>query len=108
MPTTIFFDEAGCKDTLRLSVLKGSDGEKWLPEDRVISLIYQGTPAKSPARRLLVDLHVSHGIVDSLTSETCDLIYMAAVARALTTCAQDSEHTNDFRFHGLNADDYLV
>lgn|ERR1700712_3299805 len=108
MRTTILFDEAGCKNTLRLSVLKDSDGENWLPEDRVTSLIYQGTPAKSPARHLLVDLHVSHGIVDNLTSETCHLIYMAAVARALTTCAQDSEHANDFRFHGQNADDYLV
>jgi hypothetical protein len=96
------------KETLRLTVLQSSDGQNWLPDDRSISLVYQGTPANSPARRLLVDLHVSSGVTDNLTSDTCDLMYLADLARAFNTRVQDSEHTDEFRLRELNAWDYLV
>jgi hypothetical protein len=95
-------------ETLWLSSLESSDGERWLPDDRAISVIYQGTPVDSPARRMLVDLQVSYGLAHSLESDTCDPTYLGDVARAFNQRVQFSEQTDDFRFHELNVDDYLV
>jgi hypothetical protein len=95
-------------ETLRLCSLEGSEGERWLPEDRDISIIYQGTPADSPARRMLVDLQVSHGFAGSLESDTCDPTYSGDVARAFNYYAQSNEQIEDFRSRELSADDYLV
>ena len=95
-------------ETLWLSSLESSDGERWLPDDRAISVIHQGTPVDSPARRMLVDLQVSYGLAHSLESDTCDPTYLGDVARAFNQRVQFSEQTDDFRFHELNVDDYLV
>jgi hypothetical protein len=95
-------------ETLWLCLLQSENGERWLPEDRAISVIYQGTPVDSPARRMLVDLQVSYGFAHSLESDTCDPTYLGDVARAFNNCVQSCEQTNDFRDRELSADDYLV
>lgn len=95
-------------ETLWLSLLESSEGTRLLPENREISVIYRGTPENSPARRMLVDLHVSYGFADSLESNTCDPTYLGDVARAFNRCVQENEQTEDFRFCELSADDYLV
>lgn len=94
-------------ETLRLSMLQSS-GERWLPDEQAISVIYQGTPADSPARRMLVDLQVSYGLAHNLEPDTCDPTYLGDLARAFNKCVQFSELTNDFRSLELSADDYLV
>lgn len=95
-------------ETLWLCSLQSSEGERWLPDDRAISVIYQGTPVDSPARRMLVDLQVSYGLAHSLESDACDPTYLGDVARAFNQHVQFGELTNDFRSRELSADDYLV
>ncbi|KAM0710195.1 hypothetical protein Q7P35_002557 [Cladosporium inversicolor] len=95
-------------ETFRLSSLQSVEGERWLPEERAISVIHQGTPAESPARRMLVDLQLSFGLAHSLESDTYDPTYLGDVARAFNQCVQSSDQTNDFRSWELSADDYLV
>jgi hypothetical protein len=95
-------------ETLRLSLLQNNEGKRWLPEERAISVIYQGTPVDSPARRMLVDLQVSYGLAHSLESDTCDSTYLGDVARAFNQCFQSGEQIEDIRSFELSADDYLV
>lgn len=38
-----------------------ADGERWFPTNESVDIVYQGTPAGSPARKLMVDLHIEDG-----------------------------------------------
>jgi len=95
------------EEILRIVSLQSDDGRILLPEDDTISTFYEATPANSPARRLLVDLHVSYGTTYSLAFETCDMMYLADLARAFNERVEESLHTDEFRYCPLNPDDYL-
>lgn len=44
----------------------GKDDKYWYPSGEKADRVYKGTPAGSPLRRLLVDMHVHHGRRDSV------------------------------------------
>lgn len=49
------------REIVRLSSLKDKTGTRWFPIGPTVTRIYDGTPAGSPARRLMVDTHTSQG-----------------------------------------------
>ncbi|KAK1249986.1 hypothetical protein MKX08_009989 [Trichoderma sp. CBMAI-0020] len=61
------FKDAVLDAILIKSRSKASDGRTWFPVGPAIRCIYEGTPASSAARRLLVDLYTYHGCGDWLT-----------------------------------------
>lgn len=48
-------------EILRLACTEDEDDMQWTPAAKSVAIIYGGTPDGSPARRLLVDLHVACG-----------------------------------------------
>jgi len=98
-------------EVLRISSLRNEKGGMFLPGDDAILAIYQATPANSPVRRLLVDLHVSYGLPNSLTPDTSDMncmIHLADLAKVFNERVMESQHTDDIRDCELSADDYFV
>jgi hypothetical protein len=69
------------------------------------NIIYRGTTAGSPARRLVVDLFLAYG-EDFQLDTTCEADFLLDVARAF--CAQAALYADPtgFRDHPLNAADY--
>jgi hypothetical protein len=51
--------KAVINELIRLVKIKSSNGGFWVPCTKDINIIYRGMPETSPARRLLVDIHVS-------------------------------------------------
>lgn len=97
------------KETVRLSQLKNHRGAHIGPSDHAIRIIYESTVAGSPARRLLVDIHVCYGKEEWL--ENLDSIYfehVAGVAKELTKRAQTRVAPSAFRQKPLKAEDYLM
>lgn len=48
-------------EILRLASTNDKEGKHWIPTEESVRIIYHGTPEGSPARRLLVDLHIAYG-----------------------------------------------
>lgn len=46
---------------MRLSDEKDEEGARWFPTKEDVAIIYDGTPEGSPARQLMVYLHVRYG-----------------------------------------------
>lgn len=55
------FQDAVISAIVVLTQEKDQDGIHWYPGMDAINIIYDGTTAESPARRLVVDFHVRHG-----------------------------------------------
>ncbi|KAK4542383.1 hypothetical protein LTR36_006840 [Oleoguttula mirabilis] len=53
----------------------------WYPTDTEIDVLYRGTPPKSPARRLMVDLHVAAGEPEWLDNESNNADFILDLAR---------------------------
>jgi hypothetical protein len=69
------------------------------------SIIYRGTTAGSPARRLVVDLFLAHGEGFKLDN-TCEADFLLDVARAFCVKAETYAVPGSFRDRSLNAADY--
>jgi hypothetical protein len=68
-------------------------------------IIYRGTTAGSPARRLMVDLFLAYGDECEL-DDRCEPDFLCDVARAFCSKASSDTDPKSFRDHPLNAADY--
>jgi hypothetical protein len=64
------------KEILRLSNLEDDDGACWQPSFTDVEVIYEGTPAGSAARRLLVDIQIAGGYAEALDAENLNPVYL--------------------------------
>jgi hypothetical protein len=80
-------------------------GKRYYPDFPAIDIIYKSTTATSPARRLLVDLYVSHGTA-TLIWTGMHPVFCQELAMALLTEVQSN--TFLFRFRELIIDEHLV
>jgi hypothetical protein len=69
------------------------------------NIIYRGTTAGSPARRLMVDLFLAYGAECEL-DDTWEVDFLLDVARAFRSKAISHTDPKSFREHRLNAADY--
>jgi hypothetical protein len=53
--------KAVIKEIFRLIDVEDISGSSWAPSGDEVNIIYRGTPENSPARRLMIDLHLSRG-----------------------------------------------
>lgn len=67
------------------SKAKDKDGRYWYPAGHVVNIIYENTSAGSPARRLVVDLHVRYGYEKwiQLTNEKLNYDFLMDLSLAL-------------------------
>lgn len=97
------------KEMLRLCYLKDNKGSRWFPARETVTKIYDGTPAGSPARRLMVDLHVSHANGNWLKFDDHPE-FLADLSKALIekVSIPEASRSFDFRTRILFARDYFA
>jgi hypothetical protein len=79
------------------------------PGTRAVSIIYQGTTAESPARRMMVDFAVKYGTPHTLEHfASVDSRYPLSVGRSLLQKLQDRDEGRHFRWFPMKAEDYIV
>lgn len=76
------------------------------PAGPLINKLYNGTPAGSPGRRLLVDLYVRNGLKQSMTLEL-EPQFILDAASALYDSIEAQDEGVNVRSKVLNAEDYL-
>lgn len=97
------------KETLRLVSLTGDEGHGFLPSRNCVALVYNDTPARSAARRLMVDVHIAYGLASTLEKEKLPSEYMLDMAKAYSKKIENGvlrRHAHP-RFV-LKAEDYFV
>lgn len=102
--------QAVIKEFIRLPKLAceaNKNNKSWSPNTEAISLIYDGTTAGSPARRLVVDYHVARGYESWLGSH-CHPTFLLDLAKALQNKIITGASSSSFRSVALAADDYLT
>lgn len=72
---------AAIRETLRLTQIKCDEGLHWYPMGHSVKIIYLGTPEGSPARRLMVDLHLKSGH-EGWISLKCEPAFMVDLLKA--------------------------
>lgn len=90
----------------RLTCEANKTNKSWYPSAEAISLIYDGTTAESPARRLMVDYHVVRGYETWLGSH-CHPAFLLDLAKALQKKITSLAPLT-FRSTYIAADDYLT
>lgn len=83
------------EEYLRLALLDDEDFGVYLPGEEPTSIIYEGTPATSPVRRLLVNLAVQGFSAEKLSTEGQHPEFMSEVIRALARWRPDIDHFSD-------------
>jgi hypothetical protein len=74
-----------------------------------VNIIYKGTTAESPARRMMVDFAVTHSYVDGLERYAAmNHAFLFDFSKCLLQRVEDQEDIRDFRGYPLEAEDYLV
>jgi hypothetical protein len=68
------------KEFIRLTSLTDKSSQRYCPMKEAVSIIYRGTTAGSPARRLTVDIHLAYGTTKWLDS-TCEASFVLDVAQ---------------------------
>ena len=69
------------KEFIRLSDLTDQCSKRYCPMRETVSIIYRGTTAGSPARRLMVNIHLAYGTTKWLDS-TCEAGFGLDVAQS--------------------------
>jgi hypothetical protein len=94
------------KEIIRLSGLSDKDGKAYDPAGESANIIYRGTTAGSPARRLMVDIHLVHG-----TSEWLDSTYepdlLLDIAQGFYRIFERNKSSSSIRGGEINQADYL-
>ena len=91
----------------RLTCEANKSNKSFSPNAEAISLIYDGTTAGSPARRLMVDYHVARGY-ESWLGDHHHPAFVLDLAKALQKKITSGASYSSFRSAALNADDYLT
>lgn len=97
------------KEILRLAKLTDKESKQYHPKGEAVNIIYRGTTAKSPARRLMVDFHIAYGTTKCFVA-TCEAGFVLDVAQKLY--AKFDEYTGGnniatLRSVKLEASEYL-
>lgn len=98
------------KELIRLPKLTceaNMSNKSFSPNAEAISLIYDGTTAGSPARRLMVDYHVARGY-ESWLGAHHHAAFVLDLAKALQNKITSGASYSSFRSAALAADDYLT
>lgn len=94
---------AAIEETIRLPWLP----KRMCPSKDAANIIYRGTTAESPARRLMTDIQLSFGTTSSLDI-TCDAAFVLDVARAFCLNAQIGKNPSSFRHQTLEVEYYSL
>jgi hypothetical protein len=90
----------------RLMGVRDASGLLWCPSNEEVNTIYRGTPEHSPARRLMVDTHVTKGgkfwLHDGLKPA-----FLVDLAKTLYDRALDHITCNHSRSYTLTPKDYF-
>jgi hypothetical protein len=86
--------------------LKDKNSKRHFPTKEAVNIIYNGTSAGSPARRLMVNIHVSYGNTKWFNS-TCDAVFVLDVTQSLYAKFEGKTYISEVRPDTLNASDYL-
>lgn len=106
-------DETICgaitKEFIRLTSPTSKSAKRYCPMKEAVSIIYRGTTAGSPARRLMVDIHLAYGTTKWLAS-TCEAGFVLDVAQGFYAkfdqCS--TQHSiSQMRSITLQASDYI-
>lgn len=89
------------REIIRLASLP----KRMCPAKEAVNIIYRGTTAVSPARRLMTDIELSFGTIHSLEI-TCEAAFVLDVARAFCARSQIGHKPDSFRNRTLNAGAY--
>jgi hypothetical protein len=92
--------KAVIKENFRNVDLIDARGDMWCPSKNSVNIIYRGTPENSPARRLMVDLHLSYGD-KSRIREDLEPAFLADLAKAFfdrSTETDKSHPENPLKF----------
>lgn len=98
------------KEHIRLMALKDDNGSHWYPNWISAKAVYEGTPANSPMRRLMIDILLGHGNakwLDGKDLSDCPEL-LIDVIKEYANKAQREESPKDFRYKILKAEDYFV
>lgn len=90
--------------TLRLSLLRDKNSNKWATGNGYINIVYAGTREGSPLRRLLVDLYVSTGNQSWMASDY-DSIFLLDLAKAFMQKLEKATYVTEIRGRSLTVDD---
>ena len=97
------------QEILRLRDLKCKTNVKWNPTCVPINIIYQGTTPGSPARRLLVDIHVSDAREDWYPEDVhVDPVFLMDLVRRFLGCFKTSEGLPKNNRFDIAAEDYTI
>jgi hypothetical protein len=91
----------------KLTCEANKSNKSFSPNAEAISLIYDGTTAGSPARRLMVDYHVARGY-ESWLGAHHHAAFVLDLAKALQNKITSGASYSSFRSAVLAADDYLT
>lgn len=97
------------KEFVRLARLTDKNSKRYCPTREAVNIIYRGTTAASPARRLMVDLHVAYGTTKWFDS-TCEAGFVLDVAQRIyakmESCGSHSD-ISTLRSSTLVASEYM-
>ena len=94
------------KEILRLTKLTDKESKHYYPKGEAVNIIYRGTTAASPARRLMVNFHVAYGITKSF-DPTCEAGFVLDVVQHLYNRMPSCSSVSTLRESQLDASDYL-
>lgn len=93
------------KEIMRLTDLVDERSFRSFPARETVNIIYRGTTAGSPARRLMVDIQVSYGSTKTIDS-ACEASFVHDVVQRLYTKMEGNSSISQMR-GSLNESDYL-
>lgn len=102
------FRNAITAEIIRIQLIfHGAPGCRTFQRITSVNTIYQGTPAGSPARRLMVDLSLRFGCPQCYTGDL-DNAFLVDLTHAFFVAAQSPKGVDGQRYLALEADDYRI
>lgn len=95
------------KEFLRVRPLDTSEGFTWSPIGQRVADIYEGTSPDSPARRLMVDLHLAFGREDWIVPEDSHPTFLSDLSRGLMANITGPKAGRIARWQVLAPEDYF-
>ena len=96
------------KEFLRLAKLTDKHGDQYHPKGEAVNVIYRGTTASSPVRRMMVNFHVTYGVTKWFDS-TCGGGFVLDVVQSLfhQMPAHSAAAVSTMRANLMEASEYL-
>jgi len=93
-------------EMIRLALIKDEDGHTWGLSSEAVNIIYQGTPKGSPARRVVVDMHVKRAPAVGLDDDSHPA-FVRDVANSFHRIITGEMTHEELMDSCLDSDDYL-